>query len=179
MRWLWSSEKVDTTSDNPSGGAQSFSSAEQSLRKVLHTMKSIYMLPTELQPLDRFKAVRPVLKPSSRFQSHPCQRTYTCTHIYCSACRAWSTHVCCVCNVYDTASCREACGVVVYRECLFFMYRSCTGAGDNICLLFVPPAASIKTCSVCGEHYHRHAMCLLEMEVSIFNFCCQDCKEKK
>ena len=83
------------------------------------------MLPTELQPLDRFKAVRPVLKPSSRFQSHPCQRTYTCTHIYCSACRAWSTHVCCVCNVYDTASCREACGVVVYRECLFFL---CIGA---------------------------------------------------
>ena len=26
---------------------------------------------------DRFKAVRPVLKPSGRFQSRPCQRMYT------------------------------------------------------------------------------------------------------
>ena len=43
------------------------------------------MLPTDLQPLARFEAVKPVLKPSGRFQSHLCQRTYICMHIYCSA----------------------------------------------------------------------------------------------
>ena len=35
----------------------------------------IIMLPTDLQPLAQFKAVRPVLKPSSQFQSRPCQCT--------------------------------------------------------------------------------------------------------
>ena len=133
------------------------------------------MLPTDLQPLDRFEAVQPVSKPSLS--------TYVYMYaLYCSTRRAWSMHVCHVFKVYDTASCREACGVVAYRECLFFMYVFPRRLQSqelyrsrrlfNICsLLFVPPA-SIKTyVEVYYEHLRRtlpSPMCLLEREVSIF-----------
>ena len=106
----------------------------------------MYMLPTDLQPLDRFKAVRLVSKPSLS--------TYVYMYVHLLECMPRLDYVVYArvtwCNIYDTASCREACGVVVYRECFLCMFfqgdfnhRSCTRVGDNICLLFVPPA-SIK-----------------------------------
>ena len=83
-------------------------------------MLAVYMLPTNLQLLDRFKAVRSVLKPSGRFQSRPCQHTYTCMHIdFIVTHTTPGLRTCAVCVTYTTQLAAEM-HVVVYRECLFF-----------------------------------------------------------
>ena len=88
-------------------------------------------------------------------------------YLYCSARHAWSTHMFRVCNVYDTASSREACGCV---QRMFFMYifpRQLQSQEINpvqeqeiisvYCLCHQLQSRRMLKCSVCGEHYHRHS----------------------
>ena len=137
------------------------------------------MLPTNLQPLDRFKAVQPVSKPSLS--------TYVCNFIVAHAAPGLRTCAMCAMYMTDTASCREACGVVVYRECLFFYVcfskaTLITGAVQEqemisvYCLCHQLQSRRMLECSVCGEHYHRQCV---SWKGKSQPYCCQDCKKKK